>query len=108
MIQLHTGDTVWTVNVYWGRHDEPVVFIRKAIVICAENKILRQTWESGYETVIVLDEHNLLVTGVCSTEAEAWQRAAALLSTGAQALVAKAEECSQKAAACVVGQAVPS
>ena len=108
MIELHTGETIWTMSVYWSKHEPAKVYVHRATVLDGENKIVKQHWGSGHTDVRVLDAIAAASTSVYRAEDEAWRGAAAVLSRGAGELTSTADECLRQAAACVVGEAVPA
>lgn len=108
MTELHTGETIWTMSAFFTKHEAPRAYVHRCTVLDGENKVVKQHWPSGHDHVVALGGVGGYGVSIHACEADAWLAAAAVFAKGAEELTAQAAECSQKAAACVVGEAVPA
>jgi len=91
-MKLETGQTVWLAFAHPNSSDgKPVASVHRAVVIDAENRIVRH--ESGYVTVC----QTWSVEQPHPTEAEAWAANADLLGRHVVAVEQKAQECRRAA-----------
>ena len=105
---MHDGDTIFLTFAAFDKHHGPQVWVTRATVIDAANRVVREypfVFEDVGRVRVLPDD---AVESMHPCEADAWQAAAAQFSRGAAVLEAKAAECARKAAALGVGKAVPA